>query len=82
MPVGIKDIIDTQDMPTGMGSALYEDHQPLIDATCVARLKAVGAVVLGKTVTCEFAGLTAGKTTNPVDPSHSVVHPWIRRQSR
>ncbi|MEC8725158.1 MAG: amidase [Pseudomonadota bacterium] len=71
VPVGIKDIIDTQDMPTGMGSALYEDHQPLIDATCVARLKAAGAVIMGKTVTCEFAGLTAGKTTNPHDPSRT-----------
>ena len=71
VPVGIKDIIDTRDMPTGMGSAIYDGHRPPADAACVARLRAAGAVILGKTVTCEFAGLTPRKTANPHDPART-----------
>lgn len=71
VPVGIKDIIDTRDMPTGMGSPVYDGHRPPTDATCVARLRAAGAVILGKTVTCEFAGLTPRKTANPHDPTRT-----------
>ncbi|MEE2996229.1 MAG: amidase [Pseudomonadota bacterium] len=68
VPVGIKDIIDTGDMPTGLGSPIYDGYIPPVDATCVARLRSAGAVILGKTVTCEFAGLTPRKTANPLDP--------------
>ena len=71
VPVGVKDIIDTRDMPTGMGSPIYDGHRPPADASCVARLRAAGAVILGKTVTCEFAGLTPRKTANPLDPART-----------
>lgn len=71
VPVGIKDIIDTRDMPTGMGSSIYEGYKPKTDAACVTRLQSAGAIVIGKTVTCEFAGVTPGKTTNPYDPSRT-----------
>ena len=67
VPVGVKDIIDTRDMPTGMGSPIYDGYRPQTDASCVARLRAAGAVILGKTVTCEFAGLIPRKTANPHD---------------
>ena len=68
VPVGIKDIIDTRDMPTGMGSSIYDGNRPPTDATCIARLRKAGAIIMGKTVTCEFAGLTPRQTTNPHDP--------------
>src|SRR5262249_57153923 len=65
VPIGIKDIIDTADQPTEMGSPIYRGHRPNADAACVALARAAGAVILGKTVTCEFAGMTPGITTNP-----------------
>jgi Asp-tRNA(Asn)/Glu-tRNA(Gln) amidotransferase A subunit family amidase len=68
VPVGIKDIIDTYDMPTEMGSPIYRGYRPAADASCVAMLRAAGALIFGKTVTCEFAGATAAETTNPHDP--------------
>lgn len=71
VPVGVKDIIDTHDMPTGMGSPIYDGNRPAADASCVAQMRAAGAVILGKTVTCEFAGLTSRKTTNPHDPTRT-----------
>jgi Asp-tRNA(Asn)/Glu-tRNA(Gln) amidotransferase A subunit family amidase len=71
VPVGIKDVIDTADQPTQMGSPIYGDHRPACDAACVALLRAAGAVILGKTVTAEFAGMTAGPTTNPHNPAHT-----------
>jgi amidase len=67
VPIGVKDIIDTADLPTEMGSPLYRGHRPTTDAACVALARAAGAVILGKTVTCEFAGMTPGATTNPHD---------------
>tara|TARA_A100001037_G_scaffold305806_1_gene347514 strand:+ start:140 stop:1441 length:1302 start_codon:yes stop_codon:yes gene_type:complete len=67
IPFGIKDIIDTVDMPTGYGSPIYKDAQPLWDASCVALLREAGCVALGKTVTTEFATRHAGKTCNPLD---------------
>lgn len=67
IPVGIKDIFDTGDMPTCYGSRARLQHQPAIDATSVAHLRASGGVILGKTVTTEFAGRYAGKTSNPHD---------------
>ena len=71
IPVAVKDLIDTFDMPTGYGSAIYEGHRPAADAPCVALARAAGAIVLGKTVTTEFACFTAGKTANPKNPTHT-----------
>jgi amidase len=71
LPIGVKDIIDTADMPTEMGSPIYKGWRPRADAACVAQLKAAGALVLGKTVTAEFAGSFPGKTANPLDPSRT-----------
>jgi Asp-tRNA(Asn)/Glu-tRNA(Gln) amidotransferase A subunit family amidase len=67
VPIGVKDVIDTHDMPTGMGSPIYRDHRPTMDASCLAMLRMAGALVFGKTVTCEFAGATPAQTTNPHD---------------
>ena len=71
LAVGIKDIIDTADMPTQNGSPLFKGHQPARDATCVAVLRAAGAIILGKTVTTELANRTPGKTKNPHNPAHT-----------
>ncbi|MDF2120300.1 amidase [Roseiarcaceae bacterium H3SJ34-1] len=71
VPVGVKDVIETCDMPTQMGSPIYRGYQSLSDASCVALLRAAGALIFGKTVTCEFAGVTAGETTNPHDPART-----------
>ncbi len=71
VPIGIKDIVDTFDMPTEMGSPIYRDHRPPADASCVALLRRAGAVILGKTVTCEFAGMAPGVTTNPHNAAHT-----------
>ena len=71
VPIGIKDIIDTFDMPTEMGSPIYRGHRPPADASCVALLRRAGAVILGKTVTCEFAGMAPGVTTNPHNAAHT-----------
>jgi len=65
VPFGIKDIIATFDMPTGMGSPIYEGTHFGYDAACVALLRASGAVILGKTVTVEFAGMAPPPTANP-----------------
>src|SRR6266478_5460684 len=71
IPIAVKDLIDTRDMPTGYGSPIYEGHRPAADAACVALARAAGAIVLGKTVTTEFACFTAGKTANPHNPAHT-----------
>jgi len=71
IPVAIKDYIDTADMPTGYGSPIYEGHRPAADAGCVALLREAGAVIMGKTVTTEFAAVTPGKTANPHNPAHT-----------
>jgi amidase len=71
IPIGIKDIIDTADMPTGCGSAIYRDRRCAWDAACVALLRTGGAVILGKTVTTEFAYFQPGKTANPRNPRHT-----------
>lgn len=67
LPVGVKDIIDTVDMPTENGSAIFKDRQPDDDAACVAALRQAGCVIIGKTVSTELATLTPGKTHNPHD---------------
>jgi Asp-tRNA(Asn)/Glu-tRNA(Gln) amidotransferase A subunit family amidase len=67
VPVGVKDVLDTVDFPTQMGSPIFADHQSRSDASCVSMLRAAGAVILGKTITCEFAGIAPGPTQNPID---------------
>jgi Asp-tRNA(Asn)/Glu-tRNA(Gln) amidotransferase A subunit family amidase len=71
LPVGVKDIIDTADLPTGYGSPRWVGHRPAADAEVVRRLRAAGAVVLGKTVTTEFALFDPPQTANPHDPSRT-----------
>jgi len=67
IPVGIKDIFDTEDFPTEYGSVIYAGHRPRVDCTAISLLKAAGAVIMGKTVTTEFAVYSPGKTRNPFD---------------
>jgi Asp-tRNA(Asn)/Glu-tRNA(Gln) amidotransferase A subunit family amidase len=67
VPVGIKDIFDTSDYPTELGSPLWSGRTPRKDAAAVARLRAAGAVIMGKTVTTEYAYFHPGKTRNPHD---------------
>lgn len=67
VPVAIKDVIDTADMPTQFGSPIFAGRQPEEDATCVAALRGAGATILGKTVTTELASLTPAGTRNPLD---------------
>ncbi len=71
VPVGVKDIIDTADQPTACGSPIYEGRRPASDATVVSRLRDAGAVIVGKTVTTEFALFHPGPTVNPHDPSRT-----------
>jgi Asp-tRNA(Asn)/Glu-tRNA(Gln) amidotransferase A subunit family amidase len=71
VPVGIKDIFDTADMPTENGSVLHLGRTPSHDATVVAMLRGAGAVIMGKTVTTEFAYFGPGKTRNPHNPEHT-----------
>ncbi len=71
VPIGVKDLFDTADMPTGYGSPIYDGHRPAADAACVALARAAGAIVVGKTVTTEFACFTPGKTANPHNPHHT-----------
>src|SRR5690242_7902747 len=71
IPIAVKDLIDTADMPTAYGSPIYHGHRPAADASCVALARAAGAVVLGKTVTTEFATFFPGKTANPRNLAHT-----------
>jgi len=71
IPLAVKDIISTKTMPTTCGSPIYRDHVVGKDAACVSQLTAAGAIVLGKSVTTEFAGGHAGKTHNPHNLRHT-----------
>ncbi len=71
VPVGIKDIFDTEDMPTEDGTVLHAGRRPLEDSTVVALLREAGAVIIGKTVTTELAVYSPGKTRNPHNPEHT-----------
>ena len=71
VPVGVKDIFDTKDMPTEDGTALHAGRTPAFDATAVALLREAGAVIMGKTVTTELAVYAPGKTRNPHDTSRT-----------
>jgi Asp-tRNA(Asn)/Glu-tRNA(Gln) amidotransferase A subunit family amidase len=71
IPVGIKDVIDTHDMPTQYGSKIYAGNQPGCDAACVAQIREFGGLILGKAVSTEFATRQPNKTRHPLDPSRS-----------
>src|SRR6267378_62528 len=71
MPIGIKDIIETIDMPTQNGSPLFEGFRSERDAASVAALREAGGVIVGKTVTTEFAATEPRGTRNPFDPSRT-----------
>jgi Asp-tRNA(Asn)/Glu-tRNA(Gln) amidotransferase A subunit family amidase len=71
VPVGVKDIFDTKDMPTEDGTVLHAGRRPKEDATAVALLREAGAIILGKTVTTELAVFSPGKTRNPHDPERT-----------
>lgn len=71
VPIGVKDIIDTMDMPTGYGSGIYTGNRTAWDAPSVALVRQAGGVVMGKTVTSEYAGYHPGKTVNPHDKTRA-----------
>lgn len=71
VPIGVKDIIDTHDMPTGHNSPIFEGTQSFGDAACVALCRTANGVIMGKTVTTEFANRHPGPTTNPRNPLHT-----------
>jgi Asp-tRNA(Asn)/Glu-tRNA(Gln) amidotransferase A subunit family amidase len=71
VPVGIKDIFDTADMPTEFGSRFWAGRTPRRDSAAVSKLRAAGAVIMGKTVTTEYAYFQPGKTRNPHDPART-----------
>lgn len=71
VPIGIKDVIDTAELSTEMGSPMYEGWQPRFDAACVALARMAGAIVLGKTATAEFAGTAPPATCNPLNLAHT-----------
>ena len=71
IPVGVKDIINTRGIPTRMGTRIYQTNVPSLSACVVRRLEALGGLVMGKTVTTEFAYRQPGKTRNPWNPAHT-----------
>jgi Asp-tRNA(Asn)/Glu-tRNA(Gln) amidotransferase A subunit family amidase len=71
IPVGVKDVIDTAALPTEYGSPIYKGHRPIGDAACVAQVRELGGVILGKTVSTEFATRHPGKTRNPRSFEHT-----------
>lgn len=72
LPVAVKDIFDTAGLPTAYGSPIYAGHQPAGDAAIVSLIRRAGGVVLGKTVTCEFAYMAPTPTKNPADPRRTA----------
>jgi amidase len=71
IPFAVKDVIDTADLPSQYGSPIWKDHRPAADAACVAWVRQAGSVIIGKTVTTEFATRLPGPTTNPHNPAHT-----------
>lgn len=71
LPIGLKDILDTYDMPTENGSNLHAGRRPATDSTVAHLLRKSGAIIMGKTVTTEFALSAPGKTKNPHDPTRT-----------
>lgn len=75
VPIAVKDLIDTADMPTTYGSPIYANHRPAVDAAVVASVREAGGVVMGKTVTTEFATFKPGVTRNPRAPGDAPRTP-------
>ena len=71
LPVGVKDIFDTADLPTQYGSPIYAGYRPRADAAAVAMVRRAGGLILGKTVTTEFAWMVPAGTRNPRNPAHT-----------
>ena len=71
LPVGVKDVLDTADMPSEYGSPIWRGWRPRADAAAVAWARAAGGVVIGKTVTTEFATRKPGPTANPANTAHT-----------
>jgi Asp-tRNA(Asn)/Glu-tRNA(Gln) amidotransferase A subunit family amidase len=71
LPIAVKDLFDTVDMATSYGSRIYAGHRPAWDASSVALARAAGAIVVGKTVSTEFATFGPGPTRNPRNPQHT-----------
>lgn len=71
LPLGVKDVLDTADMPSEYGSPIWKGWRPRADAAAVAWARAAGAVAIGKTVTTEFATRKPGPTANPANPRHT-----------
>ena len=71
MPIGVKDLIETKDMPTEHGCAAFAGNNPRRDSAIVRALRDAGAIILGKTVTTEMGGAFPGPTTNPFDPGRT-----------
>ena len=71
VPFGIKEVIDTEDLPTEYNSPIYRGHRPRADASCVALLRESGCLILGKTVSTEFANVHPSMTRNPHDAAHT-----------
>ena len=71
VPFGIKDVFDTADQPSEYNSPIWRGHRPKADAACVALLRRAGCLILGKTVTTEFAQNNPAQTRNPLNPGHT-----------
>lgn len=71
LPIGVKDLFDTHDLPTNYGSPIYGNNHPVCDAVSVSLMREAGAIVLGKTVTTEFASFKPGPTRNPRNLDHT-----------
>lgn len=71
VPLAVKDVLDTGDMPSEYGSPIWRGHRPVADAACVSLARNAGAIMLGKTATTEFATRFPSATVNPVDPAHT-----------
>ena len=71
LPIGVKDLYDTYDLPTSYGSPIYANQYPMADAVSIALMRQAGGIILGKTVTTELASFKSGLTTNPHDPKHT-----------
>jgi len=71
LPIGVKDLFDTFDLPTAYGSPIYNNHYPATDAVSVALMRQAGGIILGKTVTTEFATFKVPVTTNPHDSQYT-----------
>lgn len=71
IPFGVKDVIDSAELPTEYGSTIHKGHRPAHDAMCIQRMKEAGAIFMGKTVSTEFATHRPGKTRNPHNPNHT-----------